>query len=198
MKFPILAFTNVSIACFAAACTVVSAPPPQTPPPAPQAAPPPPPVAPPPPAAVAPPPPAAVAPPAGVQPGKHPAFLHALSDLRFARANLERKAGDAESKWDEARAVGNIDDAIKEIRSAAVDDGKNLTDHPAVDASLKRGGRLHHALESLEAARRDVNEEEDDNFAQGLKRRALQHINAAVERTKEGLCNDGDKAFCPK
>ncbi len=133
-----------------------------------------------------------------MQPGKHPAFLHALSDLRLARANLERKGGDAESKWDEARAIGDIDDAIKEIRGAAIDDGKNLSDHPAVDVKLKRGGRLHHALQSLEAARHDVNEEEDDKFAEGLKHRALLHITAAFDRTKEGLCNEGDKEFCPK
>jgi hypothetical protein len=130
------------------------------------------------------------------EPGKHPAFLHALSDLRFARANLERKGGDAEAKWDEARAIGDIDDAIAKIKAAAIDDGKNLADHPAVDASLHRKGRLHLALEALKAARRDVNKEEDDGFAQGLKRTALGDIDAALHSTKEGLCAVGDKAFC--
>ena len=132
------------------------------------------------------------------QPGKHPALLHALSDLRFARANLERKGGDADVKWDEARAIGDIDSAIKKIKDAAIDDGKNLADHPAVDATLARRGRLHHALEALNAARRDVSKEEDDAFAQGLKRRALEDINVSIQRTREGLCDMGDKAFCPK
>src|SRR5450432_4101235 len=35
------------------------------------------------------------------QPGKHPHFLHALSDLRNARTNLEKRGGDAQMKWDE-------------------------------------------------------------------------------------------------
>jgi hypothetical protein len=132
------------------------------------------------------------------QPGKHPAFLHALSDLRFARANLERRGGDAEAKWDESVAINAVDDAIKQIKSAAIDDGKNLNDHPAVDAKLARGGRLHHALEALNAAHSHVAKEEDDAFAQGLKKRALADIDSAILRTKEGLCNTGDKAFCPK
>jgi hypothetical protein len=132
------------------------------------------------------------------QPGKHPAFLHALSDLRYARANLERSAGDAEAKWDEGRAIGDIDAAIKKIKDAAIDDGKNLSNHPPVDASLKRKGRLHHALEALKAARGDVAKEEDDAFATGLKKRAIGDIDSAISRTKEGLCNEGDKAFCPK
>jgi hypothetical protein len=132
------------------------------------------------------------------QPGKHPALLHALSDLRFARANLERRGGDAQAKWDESQAIGDIDGAIRKIKDAAIDDGKNLADHPPVDASLARGGRLHHALEALEAAHHDVGKEEDDAFAQGLKKRALQDIDSAIRRTREGLCNTGDKAFCPK
>ena len=66
------------------------------------------------------------------QPGKHPAFLHALSDLRYARANLEKKGGDSQMKWDESTAVGAIDRAIADIKQAAIDDGKNLDDHPPV------------------------------------------------------------------
>ena len=132
------------------------------------------------------------------QPGKHPALLHALSDLRFARANLERKGGDAQVKWDERRAIGDIDDAIRKLKEAAIDDGKNLADHPPIDTSLARAGRLHHALEALDAAHRDVAQEEDDGFARGLKKHALQNIDSAIRRTREGLCNEGDKVFCTK
>jgi hypothetical protein len=133
------------------------------------------------------------------QPGKHPAFLHALSDLRFARAHLERKkGGDAEVKWDESQAIGDIDGAIRKIKEASVDDGKNLTDHPPVDAKLARAGRLRRALEALNAAHHDVAKEEDDAFAQGLKKRAISDIDSAILRTKEGLCNEGDTHFCPK
>jgi hypothetical protein len=132
------------------------------------------------------------------QPGKHPYFLHALSDLRNARANLERAAGDAQSKWDEGRAIIDVDAAIAKIKQAAVDDGKDLHDHPPVDAHEPRVGRLHKALAALEAAHADVNREEDNAFAQGLKHRALADIDNATTRTREGLCNNGDTAFCPK
>jgi hypothetical protein len=132
------------------------------------------------------------------QPGAHPAFLHALSDLRNARANLERKGGDAQMKWDEGKAIADIDAAIGKIKQASVDDGKNLDDHPPVDAKEPRSGRLHKALAALEAAHRDVDKEEDNAFAQGLKARAIHDIDSALLRTKEGLCNAGDTNFCPK
>ena len=131
------------------------------------------------------------------QPGKHPAFLHALSDLRAARGNLQRRGGDAQDKWDESKAIGAIDAAIGKIKAASIDDGKNLNDHPAVDPSKPRPGLMHDALSLLQAAHRDVDQEEDNAFAQGLKHRALEDIDAAILRTKEGLCNAGDKSFCP-
>jgi hypothetical protein len=131
------------------------------------------------------------------QPGQHPHYLHALSDLRDARANLQKRGGDAEVKWDEGKAVADIDAAIGKIKAASVDDGKNLDDHPAVDAP-DRKGRLHKALVDLQSAREDVNREEDNNFAQGLKARALRDVESAIGRTREGLCNAGDTSFCPK
>lgn len=131
------------------------------------------------------------------QPGKHPAYLHALTDLRNARANLIRKkGGDAEVKWDESKAIADIDNAIKKIKEAAIDDGKNLDDHPALDADQPYSGRLHHALEALKAAHDDVNQEEDNEYAKHLKKRALEDIAGAERRTREALCNFGDKAFC--
>jgi hypothetical protein len=132
------------------------------------------------------------------QPGAHPAYLHALSDLRNARANLERKPGDAEVKWDESRAIADIDAAIGKIKAASIDDGKNLSDHPPIDASEPRRGRLHKALDALHAAHRDIKREEDNAYAQGLRGRALADIDHAINRTKEGLCDAGDTNFCPK
>ncbi len=131
------------------------------------------------------------------QPGQHPHYLHALSDLRDARANLQRRGGDVEVKWDEGKAIADVDGAIGKIKTASIDDGKNLDDHPAVDAP-DRKGRLHKALADLQSGREDVNKEEDNAFAQGLKARALRDIESAMGRTREGLCNAGDTAFCPK
>jgi len=123
------------------------------------------------------------------QPGKHPAYLHALQDLRHARAHIERQPGDAQRKWDERVAVHEIDEAIREIKEAAIDDGKNLADHPPVDAKMEWHGRLHRALELLHKAEKDCHEEEDNNFAHGLQRRALEHIRKAINFTEQGLAN---------
>ena len=131
------------------------------------------------------------------QPGAHPHYLHALSDLRDARANLQKRGGNDETKWDEAKAIGAVDAAIGKIKAASIDDGKNLDDHPAVDAP-DRKGRLHKALADLKTAKDHVNMEEDNAFAQGLKARAIHDIDDAILRTRAGLCNSGDTAFCPK
>jgi hypothetical protein len=136
-----------------------------------------------------PPPPASQpAPPAAPQSaGAHPAYLHALSDLRNARGNLERKGGDQQMKWDEHVAIEATDRAINEIKQASIDDGKNIDDHPAVDAREPRSGRLHKALDALRAARHDVEQEEDNNYAQGLKARSIRNIDEAIKRTEEGI-----------
>jgi hypothetical protein len=142
---------------------------------------------PPPPVAAAPPPPHP-APPAPAAPaGAHPAYLHALSDLRNARANLERKGGDRQMKWDEHDAIVEIDHAIEDIKKASVDDGKNLEDHPAVDAHEPRAGRLHKAIAALRAARGDIAQEEDNGFASGLRGRALHDVDEAIRFTEDGV-----------
>ena len=120
-------------------------------------------------------------------PQVHPSYLHALSDLRNARGNLERKGGDPQMKWDEREAVGTIERAIGDIKQAAIDDGKNLQDHPPVDTREPRAGRLHKAMAALQAARRDVSEEEDNAFANGLRARGLRNIDEAIRFTEQGI-----------
>jgi hypothetical protein len=90
-------------------------------------------------------------------------------------------------KWDEHDAVVAIDRAIEEIKRAALDDGKNLNDHPPIDAREPRAGRLHKALAALRAAREDVSKEEDNAFANGLRARALQNIDEAIRFTDLGI-----------
>jgi hypothetical protein len=121
------------------------------------------------------------------EPGRdHPAYLHALTDLRAARANLQRPDG-GELREQEKKAVHEIDDAIGEIKKAAIEDGKDLNDHPPVDAHLEWGGRLHRALELLDKAHNDIAHEEDNGFAQGLQQRALDHIDKAHNHVKEAI-----------
>jgi hypothetical protein len=112
-------------------------------------------------------------------PGAHPAYLHALTDLRHARAHLERMTPNARVDEFEQRAIDEIDAAIREVKEAAIDDGKPLSDHPPVDAGMDRPGRLRRAMELLDEAHRDIDEHESDGYARGLKHRALHHIDEA-------------------
>src|ERR1700722_1698664 len=74
-------------------------------------------------------------------PGKHPAYLHALSDLRDARAHLEHLSSDPVDR-EEEHAIAQIDKAIGEIKRAAIMDDKNTQDHMPVDVTLARTGPL--------------------------------------------------------
>jgi tetratricopeptide (TPR) repeat protein len=120
-------------------------------------------------------------------PGEHPHYLHALSDLRAARWMIEHRPGDWPRTVDEVEAVKRIDRAIDEIKKAAIDDGKNLADHPRVDEHPDHIGRLHEAVDYLRKAHEDVNKEEDNAFAYGLKNRALMHISEAIRLTERAI-----------
>jgi hypothetical protein len=121
-------------------------------------------------------------------PGKdHPAYLRALSDLRDARANLERRPAGGELREQEKKAIHEINDAIDEIKKAAIDDGKDLNDHPPVAANMDWPGRLRRALELIDKAHRDVAQDEDNRFAQGLQQRALVHIDKARHHVAEAI-----------
>jgi hypothetical protein len=122
-------------------------------------------------------------------PGAHPAYLHALTDLRHARAHLERPAK-PQVAWDESVAIKAVDDAIHEIKAAAIDDGKPLQDHPPVDAGLDHVGRLHRALELLRKAKKDIEEKESNDFAHGLRARAIGQIDRAIHFTEQGIANN--------
>jgi hypothetical protein len=111
-------------------------------------------------------------------PGKHPAYLHALSDLRDARAHLEHFSSDPVDRQEE-HAIVEIDKAINEIKHAAIMDGKNIQDHMPVDAHMVRNGRFHKAMELLDKAKHDVSGEEDQPDTQGLQLRVMQHIDEA-------------------
>jgi hypothetical protein len=118
--------------------------------------------------------------------GKHPAYLHALTDLRAARAHLDVHDG-GELRHEEKEAIHEIDEAISEIKKASIDDGKDLNDHPPVDAGLDHTGRLHRAKQLLEKAHQDIAHEEDNGFAQGLQQRAFGHIDKATHNVDEAI-----------
>jgi len=91
-------------------------------------------------------------PPMGASYGDtHPHYLHAIGDLRYARALLYR------SDWrdvmrDQRHAVEEIDRAIDEAKRAAIEDGKNIDDHPPIDVRTGWEGRFHQAMDLLDSA----------------------------------------------
>jgi hypothetical protein len=120
-------------------------------------------------------------------PGHHPAYLHALTDLRDARWNLEHRPGDAAVSGQEDIAIVEIDRAIGEAKKAAGEDEKNLADRPHEDANLNHPGRLHHAVELLRKAKGDVAQEEDNPEARRLRHAVVDHIEAAIRATERAI-----------
>ncbi len=116
---------------------------------------------------------------AQVLPGKHPGYLHSLSDLRAARWFLYHQPGDSIVSADEDVAITEIDAAIAELKRASIDDGKDLNDHPAVDVK-EHGSRLLKSIETLKKAHADIDKEEDNPDVRELRHRALEHIDRAI------------------
>jgi hypothetical protein len=112
-------------------------------------------------------------------PGPHPAYLHALSDLRAARAFLHDGWAWPPVQREDDHAVAEIDAAIREIKHAAIDDGKTLQDHPPIDAHLGWHDRFARANELLARAHHDLDHAEDVPEARGLRDRAIMHIDEA-------------------
>jgi hypothetical protein len=121
------------------------------------------------------------------QPSRHPAYLHALTDLRTARWMLEHRPGDVAVSAHEDEAISEIDRAIGELKRAAIDDGKNIHDHPKADTPNDYRGRLHRAAELLRTARADMTREEDNPNARGLRDRAIGHVDAALHATERAI-----------
>jgi hypothetical protein len=120
-------------------------------------------------------------------PGDHPGYLHALSDLRAARWNLQHRPGEVAVSTQEDIAISEIDRAIGETKKAAREDAKNLKDRVHEDANLDHPGRLHHAVELLGKAHDDLTGEEDNPEARSLKHRALDHVDRAIEAAKHAI-----------
>ena len=120
-------------------------------------------------------------------PSRHPAYLHALSDLRTARWMLEHRPGDAAVSVHESEAISEIDHAIAELKRAAIDDGKNIHDHPRTDVPNDYRGRLHKAADLLRKVHADTYREEDNPNAVGLRDRAIGHVDAALHATEQAI-----------
>ena len=112
-------------------------------------------------------------------PGRHPEYMHALADLRYARAYLSEPLHNGTINPNAQMAIQEIDRAIAEIKKASIDDGKNLNDHPPIDAQMQGSGRYHKALELIDQAHADVSHTEDMPNARELQTRIKEHLDAA-------------------
>ncbi len=120
---------------------------------------------------------------------QHPAYLHAMSDLRQAYWLVEhRDSQDPVAKIEEQRAAGAIRAAYQNLKDAAILDNKNIDDQPPADMTFgDHGGRLHRAMDLLRDAHNEVSREEDDPAARGFKQRAIQNIDRAAAQTNAAL-----------
>ena len=109
---------------------------------------------------------------------QHPAYLHALSNLRQARALLQTdtRPGFREEK---NRAMDEIDRAIQEVRRAVREEGRESrwTPPPATQGDPDRP--LRSAMTLLDEAHGDVARGVDTSDYRGLQDRALRHIDEA-------------------
>jgi len=119
-------------------------------------------------------------------PGPHPGEIHAMSDLRMARAYLE-DPGRANTVRQEEFAVGDVDRAIGDVRQAAFDDGKNVRERLPIDTSLVGRDRLRRAGELLRSARRDLTGPESNGWAQGPLAAAQRDIDRAIRHTDDAM-----------
>jgi hypothetical protein len=113
-------------------------------------------------------------------PGRHPAYLHARTDLRTAQMflrvqeepNVQRQLNEADRE---------VEAAIGEVDRAAFLDRKDLIDRPPIDTRLDRRGRFRKVVELLRSARADLGREEDNGAARGWRDGAYRHIDQALE-----------------
>ncbi len=95
---------------------------------------------------------------ASAQPGRHPRYLHARTDLRTAQ--MLTRVHDEPNVMRHLDAVHEqIRLAVEEIDRAAVIDRKDWVENPPIDTRLDRPGRFREAMKLLAQARRDINEE---------------------------------------
>lgn len=124
-------------------------------------------------------------------PGHHPAYLHALSNLRDATWMLEHRPGNEAVSAHEDAAIHQIEAAFQEIKQAAVWDGKDLHGFAPASIPPDSSGRLHRAIDLLGAAQGDLSQEEDDPAVRGLQHRAIEHVDAALHEAEHAAHDAG-------
>ncbi len=124
-------------------------------------------------------------------PGHHPAYLHAITDLRDARWLLEHPR-DGHLGERERHAMMEIDRAIDSTKRAAYYDGKNVYEHPREDTYPDAVGRLRRVSELIHKARQDAAMPEDNPQVRELQFHAVEHIDSAI-RAIDSLVLDRER-----
>jgi len=120
--------------------------------------------------------------------GRHPHYIHALSDLRAAQWQIDhRRPEDGEVREDEQVSSDEVAIAIRSVTDAAYREGKDLGFQPPPDAPMAYGGRLHAAIDLLRAAHNDLALPEDDPVARGQQRAALLRVDAALHAAQRAI-----------
>jgi hypothetical protein len=130
-------------------------------------------------------------------PADHPGFLHALQDLRYARAHLQRPDG-GQPQVQEMRAIQAISAAIGNIRQVSSNDAKTLprdedkylSSKVLVDAQLDWPNRLRRAIELVNKAHSYVVQDQGDSSDEGfqrVRRQALEDIDNARRNIEEAI-----------
>jgi hypothetical protein len=114
------------------------------------------------------------------KPASAQSYLHAISDLRTARAILQRDTRPAYI-GPERDSIAEISKAIDEMKKAAAQDGMDTWQPPPPQTQGDFDAPFHRAVQLLRDARADVDHITDRPENRGLQNRSIHHIDQALE-----------------
>ena len=79
-------------------------------------------------------------------------YLHALTDLRHARAHVERRGGDPQMKWDEKVVIHEIDEAIRQLQETLRLRPDHAQAHNNLGTAFYQQGRVGEAIQQFQEA----------------------------------------------
>ncbi len=122
-------------------------------------------------------------------PGRHPAYLHARSDL-WRATQIMNLPEERNVRRDLGRALHETREAIGEIDRAARIDRKYMDTRPPVDTNLRGKPKFRAIAQLLWSAKRDIEREEDNPAARGWRDRAIRDIDHSIELIRRAAYDD--------
>lgn len=122
-------------------------------------------------------------------PGRHPAYLHARTDVRRAERLMEWPEQPNVTR-DLSAAAREAHEAIREMDAAALWDRKDVIENPPIDSYPDRAARFRAIAQFLFAARRDINREEDNPAARAWRDRAIHHLDESLRLVRRAARDD--------